>query len=54
MDFAHHFRDVLIALEAAREEATLVTQNTRDFERWRALLASTNKTLRLFDASRAI
>ena len=54
MDFAHHFRDVLIALEAAREEATLVTQNTKDFERWRALLASANKTLRLFDASRAI
>jgi predicted nucleic acid-binding protein len=51
MDFVHHFRDLLIALDAAREEATLVTENTRDFERWRSLLASTNKTLRLFDPS---
>jgi predicted nucleic acid-binding protein len=53
MDFVHHFRDLLIALDAAREEATMVTENTRDFERWRSLLASANKTLRLFDASRA-
>jgi len=51
MDFVHHFRDVLIALEATREEATLVTENTRDFERWRTLLASANQTLRLFDPS---
>jgi hypothetical protein len=27
MDFAHHFRDLLIALEATRNTATLVTEN---------------------------
>jgi predicted nucleic acid-binding protein len=53
MDFAHHFRDLLIALEAARADATLVTQNLRDFARWRSLLASTRKTLRLFNPSHA-
>jgi predicted nucleic acid-binding protein len=53
MDFVHHFRDLLIALEAVREGATLVTENVRDFARWRSLLASAQKTLRLLDASRA-
>ena len=49
IDFVHHFRDLLIALEAAREGATLVTENVRDFARWRSLLASAQKTLKLFD-----
>ena len=53
MDFAHPFRDLMIALEAARAQATLVTENLRDFARWRSLLASTRKTLKLFDPSRA-
>jgi predicted nucleic acid-binding protein len=51
IDLAHHFRDLLIALEAAREGATLVTENVRDFARWRSLLASAHKTLKLFDPS---
>jgi predicted nucleic acid-binding protein len=53
IDFVHHFRDLLIALEVAREEATLVTENVRDFARWRSLLASAQKTLKLFDLSQA-
>jgi predicted nucleic acid-binding protein len=53
MDFVHHFRDLLIALEAARVGATLVTENLRDFVRWRVLLSSTQKTLKLFDPSEA-
>jgi predicted nucleic acid-binding protein len=53
IDFVHHFRDLLIALEATREGATLVTENVRDFARWRSLLASAQKTLRIFDPSGA-
>jgi predicted nucleic acid-binding protein len=53
MDFVQHFRDLLIALEAALLGATLVTENIRDFARWTSLLASTRKTLRLFDPSRS-
>jgi predicted nucleic acid-binding protein len=49
MDFVRHFRDLLIALEAARAGATLVTENARDFSRWKSLLASTRKTLKLFE-----
>jgi len=49
MHFAHHFRDVLIAEEAARAGATLVTENVKDFERWRGLLAAGKKRLKLFD-----
>ncbi len=48
MDFVRHFRDLLIALEAVQAEATLVTENARDFARWRSLLASARKTLKLF------
>ena len=48
MDFVRHFRDLLIALEASRADATLVTENFDDFERWKSLLHSANKTLRLF------
>ncbi len=44
--------DLLIALEAAQAGATLVTENARDFARWKSLLASTRKTLKLFDPSR--
>jgi predicted nucleic acid-binding protein len=51
MDFAHHFRDLLIAVEAARAGATLVTENVGDFARWRAMLASAKKTLKLFRPS---
>ena len=49
MDFVHHFRDLLIAVEAVRAGATLVTENVGDFERWRSLLASARKTLKLFN-----
>jgi predicted nucleic acid-binding protein len=51
-DFVSHFRDLLIALEAVRAGATLVTENVRDFARWRSLLTSARKNLRLFDPSR--
>ncbi len=51
MDFVHHFRDLLIAVEAVRAGATLVTQNVADFARWRSLLASARKTLKLFNPS---
>ena len=47
-DFAHHFRDLLIAAEAVRARATLVTENAGDFARWRSLLASSRKILKLF------
>ncbi len=47
MDFVSHFRDVLIALEAVRAGATLVTENVEDFARWRSLLASARQTLKL-------
>ena len=52
MDFVRHFRNLLIAVEAARAEATLVTENAADFARWRSLLASTRKTQKLFNPSR--
>jgi predicted nucleic acid-binding protein len=51
MDFVHHFRDLLIAVEAVRAGATLVTENVGDFARWRSLLASARKTLKLFNPS---
>jgi predicted nucleic acid-binding protein len=51
--FAHHFRDVLITIEALSAGATLVTENMRDFARWKSLLASGRENLKLFDASRA-
>lgn len=51
MDFVHHFRDLLIAVEAVRAEATLVTENVGDFARWKRLLASTRQSLKLFDPS---
>jgi len=47
-DVVRHFRDVLIALEATRADATLVTENDGDFIRWRLLLRSANQTLRVF------
>lgn len=50
IDFAGHFRDALIALEAVRAGATLVTENVRDFARWKALLVSARRNLKLFDA----
>jgi hypothetical protein len=51
MDFVRHFRDVLIALEASRADATLVTENLNDFERWKSMLQSANETLKLFSSS---
>jgi len=51
MDFVSHFRDLLIAVEAARARATLVTENVGDFARWRSILASAKKTLKLFKPS---
>ena len=48
MDFAHHFRDLLIAVEAVRAGATLVTENVGDFARWRSLFASARKSLKVF------
>jgi predicted nucleic acid-binding protein len=49
MDFAHHFRDLLISMEAARCRATLVTENLAHFVRWKSLLASTRQSLKLFN-----
>jgi len=54
MDFVRCFRDLLIALEASRADATLVTENLDDFERWKSLLQSANKTLKLFSPSNLI
>lgn len=51
IDFVHHFRDLLIAAEAVQASATLVTENAGDFARWRSLLASSRKILKLFDPS---
>lgn len=51
MDFVHHFRDLLIALEAVRAGATLVTENVGDFARWKSQLSSAGKTLKLFNPS---
>src|SRR5438874_2401557 len=46
---ADHFRDGLIALEAARHQATLATENVRDFLRWRKLLRSAGLKLEILD-----
>lgn len=51
ISFVHHFRDLLIAMEAARAGATLVTENVGDFIRWKSLLAFGHKTLKLFNPS---
>ena len=48
INFVHHFRDLLIALEAVRAGATLVTENVRDFVRWKVLLASSRRSLKIF------
>jgi hypothetical protein len=45
------FRDLLIATEAVSVGATLVTENARDFARWRLLLASAGRTLKVFNPS---
>jgi predicted nucleic acid-binding protein len=51
MDFVSHFRDLLIASEAMRTGATLVSENSRDFARWKSLLVPSRKTLKLFNPS---
>ncbi|MFZ3211139.1 MAG: type II toxin-antitoxin system VapC family toxin [Terriglobales bacterium] len=48
MEFVRHFRDMLIAVETTRAGATLVTENTGDFARWRSLFASAKRNLKLF------
>jgi len=48
MDFVRHFRDLLIAVEATRAGATLVTENSGDFARWRSLFASAKRNLKVF------
>jgi predicted nucleic acid-binding protein len=53
-DFVHHFRDLLIAMEAVKTKATLITENTRDFARWRSLLAPSRKILKLFHPTKRI
>jgi len=35
LNFKDHFRDGLIAVSAARHDATVVTENGRNFELWR-------------------
>jgi predicted nucleic acid-binding protein len=49
LQLTDHFRDVLIALEAVKKGATLITENARDFHRWRGLLRSAGQRLRVFD-----
>jgi len=51
MEFARHFRDLLIAVDAVRARATLVTENIGDFARWKSLFASAGKALKLFNPS---
>ena len=51
MDFVSHFRDLLIASEAMRTGATLVSENSRDFAGWKSLVVSSRKTLKLFNPS---
>lgn len=48
MHFAHHFRDALIALEAARAGATLVTEDVAHFKRWKSGIAAAGAALKLF------
>jgi hypothetical protein len=50
----NHFRDLLIATEAVRARATLVTENGRDFIRWRSLFASSRRILKLFHPSQPL
>ena len=51
MDFVRNFRDLLISVEAMRIGATLVTENLKDFTRWKSLLATARKSLNLFRPS---
>jgi predicted nucleic acid-binding protein len=51
MDFIDHFRDLLVAEEAVRARATLVTENVADFARWKSLFASVRKPLKVFNPS---
>ncbi len=46
---ADHFRDVLIALEAARHRATLITENLRDFQHWQKLLRAAGRRVEVLD-----
>ncbi len=47
--FTYHFRAILIALEAVRHRATLMTENARNFLRWRRLLRANQQDLKVFD-----
>lgn len=48
LEFVAHFRDVLIALEALRNGSALGTENVSDFARWKSLLGSAGKALKVF------
>ena len=52
--YADHFRDILIALEASRHGATLVTVNVRDFARWQRLLRASGYKLKIFDLAEVL
>jgi predicted nucleic acid-binding protein len=45
---ANHFRDILIALEAVRHQATLLTENIQDFLRWQKVLRASGRNLAVF------
>lgn len=47
LDFRDHFRDGLIALEAVRSRATLLTENSKHFLLWRQALMRAGRSLRL-------
>ncbi len=49
---ADHFRDVLVALEAIQHEATLITENVRDFVRWQKLLRASGLDLNVTDLAK--
>ncbi len=44
---ADHFRDLLIALEASKHDATFFTENADDFIRWKKLFRSAGRSLKL-------
>src|SRR5438445_12418367 len=51
MDFVSHFLDLLIASEAIRPGAILVIESSIKFVRWKSLLVSARKALKLFNPS---
>lgn len=47
LHMADHFRDLLISLEASKHDATFLTDNVHDFIRWKKLLRSAGRSLKL-------